>query len=104
MDLERFKKMLQQGQDNALLRFTLGQGYLHNGDPETAATHLSEAVRQDPGYSAAWKLYGRALADAGDPEAAAEAWREGIRAAEAKGDKQAAKEMRVFLKRLGQQS
>ena len=33
-------------------------------------------------------------------KAAAVAWRRGIAAAQAKGDKQAAREMEVFLKRL----
>lgn len=100
MDLESFESMLEQGRDNALLRFTLGQGYLNGGDAQRAAVHLAEAVKQDPDYSAAWKLYGRALDAAGRPEEAAKAFREGIRVSEAKGDKQAAKEMQVFLKRL----
>ena len=51
-----------------------------------------------PGYSAAWKLLGKALVTA-EPAQAAQAWRSGIAAAEAKGDKQAAREMQVFLRR-----
>ena len=54
----------------------------------------------DPGYSAAWKLLGKAAAAAGDAAAAIAAYRAGIEAAERKGDKQAVKEMRVFLRRL----
>jgi len=100
MDLDRFEKLLEQGPDNALLRFTLGQGYLNNGDAGRAAAHLAEAVRQDPDYSAAWKLYGRALAADGRTAEARNAFREGIQVSERKGDKQAAKEMQVFLKRL----
>jgi cytochrome c-type biogenesis protein CcmH/NrfG len=60
-------------------------------------------VRRDPGYSAAWKALGRALADSGQPEEALTAYREGIRVAEAKGDKQAAKEMAVFARRIEKQ-
>lgn len=100
MDTERFEKLLEQGHDDALLRFTLGQAYLKNGDARRAAEHLAVAVRHDPGYSAAWKLYGRALADAGDMGGAKDAYGRGIEIAEERGDKQAAKEMRVFLKRL----
>ena len=58
------------------------------------------AVEHDPGYSAAWKLLGKALEGDGRDEEAAAAWRRGIEAAEAKGDKQAAKEMAVFLRRV----
>lgn len=94
------EKMLAGGRDDALLRFSLGTACLKDGDPGAAATHLQRAVEHDPAYSAAWKLLGRALADQGDSEGAAAAWRSGIEAAEARGDVQAAKEMQVFLQRL----
>ena len=57
-------------------------------------------MAQDPGYSAAWKLLGKSLDESGDAVAAAGAYRSGIEAATRRGDKQAAKEMTVFLKRL----
>jgi cytochrome c-type biogenesis protein CcmH/NrfG len=57
-------------------------------------------VEQDGDYSAAWKLLGKALAESGDADGAAAAYRNGIAAAERRGDKQAAKEMTVFLRRL----
>ena len=98
--VERFEAMLAQGKDSALLRFGLGTQYLKDGDAIRAAEHLRAAVTQDPDYSAAWKLLGKALADAGQREAATAAYRSGIDAAERKGDKQAAKEMTVFLRRL----
>lgn len=98
--IERFEGLLAAGKDGTLLRFGLGGEYLKAGSPEKAALHLRAAVTQDPGYSAAWKLLGKALAEAGDGEGAMQAYRTGITAAEAKGDKQAAKEMAVFLRRL----
>lgn len=94
------EKILAGGRDDALLRFSLGGACLKEGDAAAAAQHLGRAVVHDPGYSAAWKLLGRALADTGRRDEAAEAWQRGIEAAEIKGDVQAAKEMRVFLKRL----
>jgi Tfp pilus assembly protein PilF len=97
--IERFEAMLAAGKDGALLRFGLGSEYLKAGDAARAAVHLREALARDPGYSAAWKLLGRALEKA-EPDQAAQAWRSGIAAAEAKGDKQAAREMQVFLRRL----
>jgi predicted Zn-dependent protease len=97
---ERFEALLASGKDNALLRFSLGMHYLKAGDAARAATHLRRAVEQDGDYSAAWKLLGKALADNGESAAAIIAYRNGIDAAGRRGDKQAAKEMTVFLRRL----
>ena len=98
--VDNLRAMLASGQDNALLRFSLGSALLKDGDAAGAVEHLAEALRQDPGYSAAWKLYGKALQAAGDRQAAAGAFEQGIMVAGSKGDKQAAKEMAVFLRRL----
>jgi predicted Zn-dependent protease len=98
--IDNFEKMLAAGQDNALLRYSLGNEYLKAGDAPTAVRHLQRAVEHDRAYSAAWKLLGKALTETGDAPAAISAYRTGIEVAERKGDKQAAKEMQVFLKRL----
>lgn len=95
--------MLAEGTDNAMLRHTLGKAYFERGDFFAAVAHLRHAVAQDAGYSAAWKWLGRALAECGDPEQARRSFEAGIAAAEKKGDKQAEKEMRVFLRRLDKQ-
>lgn len=99
--IESFEKMLSQGKDNPLLRFSLGSEYLKCGDSTRALVHLRAAVLQDSAYSAAWKLLGKSLAQNNDFDGARDAYTRGIVAAEAKGDKQAAREMGVFLKRLG---
>jgi len=98
--IERFEALLAGGKDNALLRFSLGGEHLKAGNAAKAVEHLRAAVAHDAGYSAAWKLLGKALADSGDAEAAKAAYRSGIETATAKGDKQAVKEMAVFLRRL----
>jgi Tfp pilus assembly protein PilF len=97
--IENFEQMLASGQDNALLRFSLGNAYLQAGDARAAVPHLREAVAQDPQYSAAWKLLGKALMEAGEPAEAVAVYTRGIEVAEGRGDKQAAKEMQVFLRR-----
>ena len=96
---ENLEKMLASGQDNALLRYSLGAECLKDEAAEEAVSHLARAVEFDPGYSAAWKLYGMALATLARYAEAIEIYRRGIGVAEGKGDVQAAKEMRVFLKR-----
>ncbi len=98
--IENFESMLRAGKDSALLRFSLGNEYLKVGNAEAAVPHLRAAVALDDGYSAAWKLLGKALAATADSEGAMDAYRSGISAATEKGDKQAVKEMGVFLKRL----
>jgi predicted Zn-dependent protease len=99
--IDNFEKMLASGKDSSLLRFSLGNEYLKVNDVMRAVDHLRASVALDTGYSAAWKLLGKALTKAGDKAAARDAYAAGIAAATAKGDKQAAKEMAVFLKRLG---
>ena len=98
--LESFERMLAAGKDGALLRFSLGNEHLKAGDAVRAAEHLARAVALDPDYTAAWKLYGKALTAAGRNEDALAAYRSGIEVAAKRGDKQAEKEMRVFARRL----
>ncbi|MBS1185015.1 MAG: hypothetical protein H6R09_616 [Proteobacteria bacterium] len=95
--------MLSAGRDNALLRYSLGNEYLKQGDAAQAAEHLRRAVEHDPKYSAAWKLLGKALADSNALTDALAAYQQGITVAEARGDKQAAKEMGVFARRISKQ-
>lgn len=98
--IANLEAMLARGQDSALLRYGLGGEYFKTGKSKKAIRHLHQAVALDPAYSAAWKLLGKALAETGRTDEAVKAYKNGIRAAEGKGDKQAAKEMAVFLKRL----
>jgi Flp pilus assembly protein TadD len=100
--IANLEKLLGTPRDGALLRFSIGNEYLKEGDAERAVAHLRVAVAGDPDYSAAWKLLGRALESAGLPEEARAAYLRGIAVAEARGDRQAAKEMTVFARRLDQ--
>lgn len=101
--IQNLEKLVDGPRDGALLRYALGNEWLKAGDPAQAAASLSQAVELDPGYSAAWKLLGKALTQAGDASAALQAYHQGLAVAETRGDMQAAKEMRVFIRRLEQQ-
>ena len=98
--IANFEKLVGTPRDGALLRFSLGNEYLKVGQLDAAIAHLREAVTRDPKYSAAWKLLGKALADSGQDASALQAYRDGISVAEARGDKQAAKEMTIFARRI----
>ncbi len=101
--IAKFERLLDAGRNGVLLRFSLGSEYLKIGDSPTAVKHLEQAVALDPKFSAAWKLLGRALTECGRMEQALAAYERGISVADANGDKQAAKEMAVFAKRIVKQ-
>lgn len=98
--IDSLRAQLGGPRDGALLRYSLGTALLEAGDAVEAMAQLRAAIDFDSGYSAAYKQLGQACLRADDGNAAADAWRRGITAAETRGDVQAAKEMRVFLKRL----
>ena len=101
--IANLQKLISTPRDGALLRFSLGSEYLKSGDAHSAQLQFAEAVARDPAYSAAWKLLGKALTEIGQPQAALDAYRQGIAVAEKKRDKQAAKEMTVFARRIEKQ-
>ena len=102
--IANLEKLLGSARDGALLRYSLGSEYLKAGNRGRAIAELREALTRDAAYSAAWKLLGKALTEEGKPEEALQAFERGIEAAEAKGDRQAAKEMKVFAQRLRRQN
>jgi len=101
--VQNLEKLLSQGKDSALLRFSLGAEYLKLKQTWVAVYQLRRALEMDPNYSAAWKLLGKALTDAGVLRDALDAYRRGVVIAEQRGDKQAAKEMAVFAQRIEKQ-
>jgi tetratricopeptide (TPR) repeat protein len=97
------EKLLGQGKDSALLRFSLGNEYFKLRETWVCIFHLKRAIELDPNYSAAWKLLGLALSEAQILHEALDTFRRGMAVAERRGDKQAAKEMAVFARRLEKQ-
>jgi uncharacterized protein HemY len=101
MEAENLERMLAQGGDSHMLRFALGMLCLKKKLFEDAIVHLGRAVTVEPGHSASWKGYAKALAEAGRVDEARDAYEKGIQVAQSRGDLQAVKEMKVFLNRLG---
>ena len=98
--LDTFKALLEKGNDNELLRYSLGNEYFKQDDFKQSIIHLKKAIEHKPSFSAAWKLYAKALTENKQNDEAIAAYEKGIYIAEENGDIQAIKEMRVFLKRL----
>lgn len=97
---EGLEKLLAAGKDSALLRLGLGNACLADGDLAAAEAHLRCAVQMDGNYTAAWKQLGRVLLDSGQLAQARSVLEHGLEIARQHGDKQAEKEMQVFLKRV----
>jgi len=98
--IARLRAMCGGPRDGALLRVSLANALIAADERETAIDELRRALEFDADYSAAWKLLGKVLAESGDAAAAIDAYEKGTAAARKRGDKQAEKEMAVFLKRL----
>jgi tetratricopeptide (TPR) repeat protein len=98
--IEIFKSLLEKGNDDALLRYSLGSEYFKMQDFDLAIIHLNKAIEFNPSYSAAWKLLAKILSEDKQTIEAIKTYEKGIEIAEENGDMQAVKEMRVFLKRL----
>ena len=95
-----FERLLASGKDGALLRYSLGNECLKAGEHDAAIEHLVRATALDPRYTAAWKLLGKALESAGRDAEAKAAWERGVEVARVRGDKQAEREMGVFVRRI----
>ena len=100
MDPASLERLIADGKDSATLRFALGSAYLKLEKMTHAIRHLSAAVEMNPGYSAAWKLLGKAYSSTEQIEEARQSYERGIAVAQERGDAQAAREMQVFLRRL----
>src|ERR671922_593972 len=98
--MRQFQELIALEPDDTVLRFGLGELYIEAKDFARAAEQFAEILRLDPHYSAAYRYLGQAYAALGRRAEAAETFQRGIAVAEARGDLQTVKEMRVFLRRL----
>ena len=101
--LQNLEKLLASGREDALLYYAIGNEYLKQNNFSVARSHFENSLKFDPGYTAAWKLLGKACQGEGDHEAAILHFQKGMEVAQARGDVQAGKEMQVFLKRSQKQ-
>lgn len=98
--IKNLEALLAKGLDNAGLRFALATRYLADDKPAEALEHAKVALEFDPAYSAAWRVCGQAQVALGLNDEAMATYEQGIAVAEKRGDEQAARQMRVFARRL----
>jgi predicted negative regulator of RcsB-dependent stress response len=104
LDITSLEKMITAGRDSAMLRLSLARALVQEDRVSEAVKHLEAAVEMNPDYTAAWKELGRQYLADKRSEAARKAWEQGLKVADENGDKQAGKEMTVFLRRLEKRS
>jgi Tfp pilus assembly protein PilF len=103
MDTERlaqFRALVAMEPHDTVVRFGLGELYFQAQEFAQAADQFAEILHLDRHYSAAYRYLGQSYAALGRQEEAETTFQQGIAVAEARGDLQTAKEMRVFLRRL----
>lgn len=92
--LESVRKMLQDEPDDVFLNFALAMEYLKAGQLEKALTQFACVRNLDPDHVPAYLQAGQALVTLGRKEEAKTMLTEGVAAAERKGDRHAADQMR----------
>src|SRR5690348_12183173 len=95
--LEQLQRMLQQTPDDPFLLYGIALEYKKANDTAQAIEYLDRTVRADPGYCYAYFQRGQVHESMGDLEAAKQAYRHGIEAADKKGDQHARSELEGAL-------
>ncbi|SUA59067.1 Cytochrome c biogenesis factor [Oligella ureolytica] len=98
--IERLENMLASGNDNLLLRYSLGKAYAEQEAYDQAIAHLEQAVKFDPSHSSSWFWLGRIHYEHGKLDAAEEKLNKAVEVATEKGDIQTVKMAQVFLRRV----
>lgn len=98
--VERLETMLESGNDNLLLRFSLGKAYTEMQQYDQAIAHLEQAILFDPEHSSSWFWLGRAQYEHNKLDQAKETLDKAVAVATEKGDQQTVKMAQVFLRRV----
>ena len=97
--LERFETQLAEGNDSAILRLSIAQQLSTATRFDEAIGHLQRALLLNPLYTAVWLALGQAFEKTGNATRAIGTYKSGIETAKKNGDKQAERQMGVYLSR-----
>jgi predicted Zn-dependent protease len=92
--------LLGDGEDNALIRFTMGSAFIKHGKFEQAIEQLEKAIELKPGFTAAWLKYAEALFGDGRITESLSKLNDGIAVAKENGDTDSIAKMSELLERL----
>jgi Tfp pilus assembly protein PilF len=95
--MEKLKQMLEKSPGDTFLLYAVALEYRKSGNNPSALEYLDQVILHDWGYCYAYHQKGLILESTGDTEAAKQAYRDGIIAANRKGDTHAAQEIAAAL-------
>ena len=98
---DMFRKLLEKDPKNPMVLYSLGGELFKEGRHEEARDHLQRAIENKPDYSVAYRMLGRAHYELHEDTEAKNVFLKGKEVATENGDLQTAKEIDVFLRRLG---
>ena len=95
--LQKLQAMLEKTPNDTFLLYAIALEHKKAADYPEALRWFDRVIQVDPGYAVAYHQAGLTHEAAGGLDAAKRAYRDGIAAAERKGDHHAADEMRAAL-------
>jgi Flp pilus assembly protein TadD len=95
--LEKLQGMLEKSPGDTFLLYAIALEHRKSGDTKSALEYLDKVIQHDWGYCYAYHQKGQALESTGDLDGARKAYRDGIEAAERKGDRHAGEEIAASL-------
>jgi Flp pilus assembly protein TadD len=98
--MQKLQDMLQRTPDDAFLLYCVAMELRKSGQTAEAISTFDRVVQLDPAYCAAYQMKAQTLEAANDFEGARKAYRDGIVAAQRKGDEHAAQEMAGALEAI----
>src|SRR3954469_15913009 len=98
--MKSLQTMLQKEPDDLFLLYAIALEHKKAGDFADALRYLGEVLKRDALYCVAYHQAAQVHELAGEPEAAKQAYRDGIAAAQRKGDLHAKEEMESALAML----
>lgn len=98
--MQTLVRMLQKEPDDLFLLYAIALEHKKAGDFADALKYLDQVLKKDALYCVAYQQMAQVHESAGDMEAARKAYRDGIAAAQRKGDLHAKEEMESALSML----
>ena len=97
---EMFRRLLEKDPNNPMILYSLGNELFKDQKYSEAREYLSQAIRNKPDYSVAYRTLGRTLVELYDNAEARRVFAQGREVAQRNGDLQTVKEIDVFIRRL----
>ena len=99
--MRQLQQMLERQPDDPFLLYGMAMEHKKGGDAAAALEYFGRVTQRDPNYCYAYYQRGLVHESQGDTEAARQAYRDGIQAADRSGDAHARGELEAAMEMLG---